>query len=296
MATTNTANKALNVIGIGDAGWGPPTNDNVDILDKALGSFAEVGSNSGSYTLALADYQCMCLKSVAANFLANVTLVIPSGVKGQWVVINRNTGSNFELRIKNSADATFVSIPNGEIRTVYSDGTTVFRTDDQAILNLNTTTGGVFQTGDNTFSKRTITGTANQITVTDGNGVSGNPTIAAVIATQAEAEAGTNNTKLMTPLRVEQHMVDNALGWGQTWSYPSRSASTIYQNTTGRPIAVNVLGPVSGNMEVRNTVSGTWFSVGASSSVATISVSFIVPNGMYYRKDGGSFQEWAELR
>ena len=39
------------------------------------------------------------------------------------------------------------------------------------------TNGLLTQTAANTFTGRTITGTANQITVTDGNGVSGNPTL-----------------------------------------------------------------------------------------------------------------------
>lgn len=55
-----------------------------------------------------------------------------------------------------------------------------------------------------TAAARTITGTADQITVTNGDAVSGNPTIAAVVASQAEAEAGAQATKLMTPLRVRQ--------------------------------------------------------------------------------------------
>ena len=59
-------------------------------------------------------------------------------------------------------------------------------------------------------------------------------------ATQAEAEAGVSNTVLMTPLGTEQHMVANDLGWGQTWQNVSgsRTFSTSYQNTTGRPIQV----------------------------------------------------------
>jgi hypothetical protein len=66
------------------------------------------------------------------------------------------------------------------------------------------TNGLITRTAANTVTARTLTGTANQITVTNGNGVSGNPTVSAVIADQAEAEAGTDNTKLMTPLRVAQ--------------------------------------------------------------------------------------------
>ena len=55
---------------------------------------------------------------------------------------------------------------------------------------------------------RTITGTADQIVVTNGNGDAGDPVISAVIASQAEAVTGTNNTKLMTPLRAAQARID----------------------------------------------------------------------------------------
>jgi hypothetical protein len=97
-------------------------------------------------------------------------------------------------------------------------------------------TGNLVRTGPATFAVRTITA-GDGISITNGNGVSGNPTVAvntsvvrtsrtvsagtgltgggdlsadrtlsADFATQAEAEAGTNTTKVMTPERTAQHV------------------------------------------------------------------------------------------
>jgi hypothetical protein len=65
------------------------------------------------------------------------------------------------------------------------------------------TTGIIVRTGAGTAATRAIAaGTG--LTVADGTGVSGNPTLAADIASQLEAEAGTSSTKLMTPQRTKQ--------------------------------------------------------------------------------------------
>lgn len=73
-------------------------------------------------------------------------------------------------------------------------------------------TGIAVRTAADTAVARTIQGTANQIELSNGDGVSGNPVISAHIASQAEAEAGTDNVSLMTALRVAQAIA--ALGGG----------------------------------------------------------------------------------
>lgn len=73
-----------------------------------------------------------------------------------------------------------------------------------ALAGLDASTGLIAQTGADTFVKRTIAGTANQVAVSNGAGAAGNPTISLVVASEAEAEAGTDTTKVMTPQRTAQ--------------------------------------------------------------------------------------------
>jgi len=95
------------------------------------------------------------------------------------------------------------------------------------------------------------------------------------------------------------------IGDGQSWTdvTSSRSANTVYTNSTGRPILVSV-----GLEIVAGAATVNWFYVG-SVIVATIqntsaelatTTSFIVPNGATYKHQYQSvsptIRNWSELR
>jgi hypothetical protein len=84
------------------------------------------------------------------------------------------------------------------------------------------TSGLVARTGAGTAAARSIA-VSGLATIADGDAVAGNPTVGVPAASQEEAEAGTDNTKVMTPLRVEQAIVDRFNVSGSAPTYACRA-------------------------------------------------------------------------
>lgn len=163
-----------------------------------------------------------------------------------------------------------------------------------------------YDTATNILKKRNEANSAwiNLGTINEGAGTF-TPTGGTVaIASQAEAEAGTDNTKMMTPLRSAQAntqaIADSTLGAGQTWQVFSgvyRSVNTSYQNTTNKPIQLAIRLWSSAEYQVQASPNNsTWVQVGISQSSSPFTY-VVVPVGYYYRVNGNaSISYWAELR
>ena len=100
---------------------------------------------------------------------------------------------------------------------------------------------------------------------------------------------------------VKAYVDSNALGVGQTWQNVTnlRAHSTIYHNTEGRPIEVGISFNSGGPSPVQVSQSGsdTWITVGHTSGQSNTSSQFTVPPGWYYRIGGAAnFAVWSELR
>lgn len=158
--------------------------------------------------------------------------------------------------------------------------------DLQAIAGL-TVAGVVVRTGAGAAATRSIKGTTAQITVTNGDGVAGDPTVSAVIATKAEAEAGTVNTSLMTPLRVAQAVEAQvtttqvltltaaaAVGAVGTYAFLSPvSTATVYDpGDTLAGASLKYAGAEGGGVSVSATSpSGTWRLMGYKDNTSVVS-------------------------
>jgi hypothetical protein len=122
-----------------------------------------------------------------------------------------------------------------------------------------------------------------------GTGTTGptGPAGPTIISTLAQAEAGTDNTTAMSPLRVEQHMLANALGVDQTWQLVSRSAGVWYQNTTGKPIGAFGRGGIATPVRWRvGPSTSNFIEISMSDSDSNDSADYgwiIVPPNHFYQ-------------
>jgi hypothetical protein len=134
MVYPTTANKSLETPNHGTAVdvWDQPLNSDFNIIDKSFGGTISFNATTGSQTLTsgISDtYSYIPLIiQVGGSISANVVYTIPSGIGGQWVVLNNTTdgtGGPWTVSFVNAYSGTGVEIPRGYSSIINSDGITV---------------------------------------------------------------------------------------------------------------------------------------------------------------------------
>ncbi len=302
-----TVTKGITSPSLGTLNWDVPLNANFAAIEKAFGTAVNVTATSGSYVLTTSDLGNMALRCVGA-LTADVTLRVPLLTAGQWVVINNTTdasGGPWSLYIVSAGGGTPIKIERDTTRSVYSDGTaggvvladtpiSAGGTTQVIYNNAGTLTGSANLTTDGT--NLTVGGqvrSANYKDATGGNTATING-ITPTLASQEQAEAGTDNTTLMTPLRSQQQFAARTFQGDTIVNVTaSRATGTNYQNTTNGWLFVSVTCSNNGqNLYVGPTI-GT-MQIMLTTNVAGGTIGGFIPPGAYYRVVGSALTSWFE--
>ena len=247
---------ANQVLGVNTAGTG------LEYKTIAAGTAISVTPTAGTLTIANTG-----VTSIVAG-----TGVSVSGATGA-VTIN-NTGVTSVNATTTSAGLT---ITGGPITTTGSL-TFTLSNDLQSLAGFNTSTGMVAHTAAGTYTLRAITGTTNQISVTNGDGVAGNPTVA--IAANAvlpgtgavTVPVGTSGQQPAAAVgELRYNTTTNRLEWStaSAWANVGTGDGTVSSVALSLPSIFTVSGsPV--------TSSGTLSATLASQTANTV---FAAPNG-----------------
>lgn len=133
--TTYTNNLLVPHLGQNVAQPETPVNEAMDIFDASVAGQLTVDVNADTnYTLDVNSitypqewqYGTLIITNTGITNTAQVDLILPDTYKMKYTLDNR-TGSTFSIRLITTTGPIGVSVPDGSIYSMYSDGIDVYR-------------------------------------------------------------------------------------------------------------------------------------------------------------------------
>ena len=107
--------------------WGTSTNTNLELIAEKFGTGSEALSDASTATITMADgasdeARSLYLKITSTSLSATRTVTLaPQSVSKVWIIENATTGSQ-SITITQGEGQHGVTIPNGQVKIVYSTG------------------------------------------------------------------------------------------------------------------------------------------------------------------------------
>jgi len=230
--------------------WTSVTGKPDVLLDNA--NIGAIDDLTGTGILSRTGIDTWALRSLTSP-AAGVTITNPAGVAGDPTLVLANDLAALEAMsgtgiVSRTAAETYaqrtITAPAAGITVSNGDGVsgnpTLALANDLAAVEGLASTGIAVRTASDTWAQRTVTGTTAEITVTNGDGVSGNPTISlpsALTFTGKTVTGGTfNGFTLGSGATLTDPLVDDSITWTSSGSnriVQSVGTSQNVMNITG---------------------------------------------------------------
>jgi len=260
MASTYTANSGIEKIGAGEqaGAWGTTTNNNLDILDRAVNGVGAITLSGTTHTLTTSDgtlsdggYKVLVLGGSPSG--TNTVTISPNDQDKMYFVHN---ATNQTATFTQGSGAN-VSIPAGAKGTIYADGAG----SGAAVVDLNDSLA---------FGGTKLTSTATELNLMDGGTSAGTTAVAAgdgIVTNDGGTMKQTTAATFSTYFNANLVTVPSAITSSSATLTPS-SAQSIYQkvDTSSNNVALT--------LAIGSLAIGQYIIVDKTSSSNTLTLSY----------------------
>jgi len=261
MASTYTANSGIEKIGAGEqaGAWGTTTNNNLDILDRAVNGVGAITLSGTTHTLTTSDgtlsdggYKVLVLGGSPSG--TNTVTISPNDQDKMYFVHN-NSGQTATFTQGSGAN---VSVPTGSKALIFADGAG----SGAAVTDL---LDGL------AFGGTKVTSTATELNLMDGGTSAGTTAVAAgdgIVTNDGGTMRQTTAATFSTYFNANAFSAPTALSLSGTTTLTPSVAQSIYQRVTVAS------GSQTLRVAITNLIAGQYVIIDKTSSANSLTIDW----------------------
>jgi len=261
MASTYTANSGIEKIGAGEqaGAWGTTTNNNLDILDRAVNGVGAITLSGTTHTLTTSDgtlsdggYKVLVLGGSPSG--TNTVTISPNDQDKMYFVHN-NSGQTATFTQGSGAN---VSVPTGSKALIFADGAG----SGAAVTDL---LDGM------AFGGTKVTSTATELNLMDGGTSAGTTAVAAgdgIVTNDGGTMRQTTAATFSTYFNANAFSAPTALSLSGTTTLTPSVAQSIYQRVTVAS------GSQTLRVAITNLIAGQYVIIDKTSSANSLTIDW----------------------